>query len=271
MLTFLFWNLNRKPLQARVARLAAAHDVDVVILAEGNESIPSVERRLNSTGKRLYHGTPGDHGRTAIYARFSRDFVTPVGRSSPFISIQRLRLPARAEILLAAAHLPSRLFRSPDSQNALCSPVSSSIRDAEQKAGHSRTILVGDFNLNPFEPGMVGAVGLHGAMTRDLAMRGSRIVDDQSYPFFYNPMWSRLGDGSPGPPGTYYHDRSGHVSYFWNMFDQVLVRPDLLAYFATDDVQILTDDGIEPLLTRKGRPDRATGSDHLPLLFRLEL
>jgi len=84
-------------------------------------------------------------------------------------------------------------------------------------------------------------------------------------------MWGHFGDGSIGPPGTYYDDRSGHVAYFWNMFDQVLVRPDLLDYFATEDVQILTDDGLEALLTRNGRPDSTMASDHLPLLFRLDL
>ena len=34
MLTFLFWNLNGKPLQHTLAKLAARHQVDVLILAE---------------------------------------------------------------------------------------------------------------------------------------------------------------------------------------------------------------------------------------------
>ena len=271
MLSFLFWNLNGKPLDTRVARIVAAHDVDVVILAECAVSVPSVERALNAASQRLFHGIAGDHHRTVVYVRFSRDFVTPVGGESRLASIRRVRLPARPEILLAAVHLHSRLYRGPESLNAACFPLSASIRRAEEEAGHSRTILVGDFNLNPFEPGVVGAVGLHGVMTRDIARRGSRIVDDHAYPFFYNPMWGLLGDSSTGPPGTYYHDRSGHVAHFWNMFDQVLVRPALLDYFATDNVQILTDDGFEPLLTSNGRPDKAMASDHLPLIFRLDL
>lgn len=34
MLTFLFWNVNKKPNEERIARLARLHGVDVVILAE---------------------------------------------------------------------------------------------------------------------------------------------------------------------------------------------------------------------------------------------
>jgi hypothetical protein len=34
MTTFLFWNLNKSPLEALVAELAEMHQVDVLILAE---------------------------------------------------------------------------------------------------------------------------------------------------------------------------------------------------------------------------------------------
>lgn len=33
MTTFLFWNLNRKPLAERVAKIAARYEVDVIVLA----------------------------------------------------------------------------------------------------------------------------------------------------------------------------------------------------------------------------------------------
>ena len=33
-INFLFWNVNRQPLQERVGRIAKTHDVDVLCLAE---------------------------------------------------------------------------------------------------------------------------------------------------------------------------------------------------------------------------------------------
>jgi hypothetical protein len=53
------------------------------------------------------------------------------------------------------------------------------------------------------------------------------------------------------------------------MFDQVLIRPSLLDTLAPDGVEKVTHAGRFPLLTPGGLPDRARGSDHLPLLFRL--
>ncbi|AGP34359.1 hypothetical protein BE04_41665 [Sorangium cellulosum] len=84
-------------------------------------------------------------------------------------------------------------------------------------------------------------------------------------------MWSRFGDGSPGPPGTYYRDGGEHITFFWNMYDQVLIRPDLLDAFRPEELEILHADGASSLLTQGGLPDRGRASDHLPVLFRLSL
>ena len=47
-----------------------------------------------------------------------------------------------------------------------------------------------------------------------------RFVQGTDYPFFYNPMWGLFGDGREGPAGSYYYAKSGHETYFWNIFDQ---------------------------------------------------
>ncbi len=138
-------------------------------------------------------------------------------------------------------------------------------------AGHTRTLLVGDLNMNPFESGMIAAGSLNAVMTRDLADRVTRRVQRRDYPFFYNPMWSLLGDATRGPAGTYYRDSGDHHDYFWNMFDQVLVRPTLLPHFRNEDIMIPSDDGTASLLNARGFLDENCASDHLPLLFKLNL
>jgi hypothetical protein len=55
------------------------------------------------------------------------------------------------------------------------------------------------------------------------------------------------------------------------MTDQVLMRPDLMASFQNENLTVLTVDGDRSLLTRKGFPDASFASDHLPVLFRLDL
>ena len=105
-------------------------------------------------------------------------------------------------------------------------------------------------------------------MTVAVAQLRTREIRGQEYPMMYNPMWGVLGDRTIGPPGTYYRASSGSVNYFWNTFDQVLVRPALVPHLSA--VRVLDTDGTDSLLTANGLPDTANGSDHLPLFFRLE-
>jgi hypothetical protein len=130
-------------------------------------------------------------------------------------------------------------------------------------------VLVGDLNMNPFESGVVGANGLHAVMTQERAQRGVRKVGGKEYPFFYNPMWGFFGDLTKGPPGTYHYDSAEQVTYFWNIFDQVLIRPALLQHFDATSLKVISGDEKISLLNEQGIPDKANVSDHLPIVFRL--
>lgn len=270
MTTFLFWNLNRKSLCNVVANLAWRHDIDVLMLAESATSAATMLKALNPPGRSAYQFARGLCHRIQLFVRFSEWLIRPVHEADR-LTIRHLSLPGLRDILLAVVHLPSKLHWGADSQAFECVALADSIRTAERLVGHSRTVLVGDFNMNPFEAGVVAANGLHGVMARSVAAKAGRTVQGKEYPFFYNPMWGLFGDGSPGPAGTYYRGGSEHVVYFWNMFDQVLVRPDLLDRFHNRELVILHSDGDTSLLSRDGTPNLRTASDHLPVLFRLHL
>jgi hypothetical protein len=143
------------------------------------------------------------------------------------------------------------------------------IATTEDGLSNNRTILVGDFNANPFDPGVVSAFGLHAMMTKKIALKRVRTVQGESCPYFYNPMWGLFGDGTPGPAGTYYLHSSKPINHFWNMYDQVLLRPELVG--ALQELRILDTDGNQSLLTAVGVPDKDGASDHLPVLFRLDI
>lgn len=270
MVSFMFWNIHKKPLAKIIRSLAELHDVDVILLAESEIRTSSLLTTLNRNGHANYHFAPGNCTRIQIFTRFSEDFIKPTFETDR-LTIRHLNLPGLTDILLAVTHFPSKLFWSDQSQSLECVVLANDIKRAERLLGHSRLILVGDLNMNPFEFGVAGALGLHSVMTRDIARRGSRLVKGRRYPFFYNPMWGLFGDIGPGPPGTYYYRSSEHVSYFWNIYDQVLIRPDLVRRFNTDDLAILDTDGNLSLTSDRGIPDRSIGSDHLPVYFTIDL
>lgn len=244
------------------------NDVDVLILAECANVPAEILTGLNQQTT-LFHYASGICESIRIFTSFSQKFIRPVHEGARF-TMRRIQLPLRAEVLLVAAHMPSKLRWRDSSQEHEVISLADDIRAAEKRVKHRRTVLVGDFNMQPFENGMTSAKGLHGVMSRQIASRGTRIVQEREYPFFYNPMWSLMGDLSDGPPGSYYYDSAQQIEHYWWMFDQVLIRPELVTNSGDNRYRLLTKIGNKSLVDGKGKPNSQIGSDHLPLYFEID-
>jgi hypothetical protein len=282
MLTFLFWNLDGRAIPNVVANLARRHDVDVLMLAECAIPVPALLQELNRGNPSPYR-EPDSRSiceRILLVPRFSPQLLLRRAES-PYYTCRLLRRSGRPELTLFVVHLGSKLFQSDASQSLAMPGLSAVVRSVEKRVGRERTMVVGDLNMNPFEAGIAGAEGLHAVMTREIAQKGRRRVAGVDHPFFYNPMWGHFGDrthtlhppGTPehDPPGTCYYPARESRWYFWNMYDQVLLRPSLLPFFRNDELKIVTRDGVTSFLDQNGHPDRKVVSDHLPLLFRLRI
>lgn len=269
MLRFLFWNINRKPIEGLIAELAEEHAVDVLVLAECATPAGAVLQTINNRSA-IFHFHEGHCNRVAIFTRFIRKFHQVEFETKDF-TIRSLTLPASDPLLIAAAHLPSKLRWSDSSQGVECAEFAACIRRVEEGVGHRRTVVIGDLNLNPFEIGIFAADKLNAVMTKELALRRAPAIKGRQFPFFYNPMWGRFGDRTEGPPGTYYYVRPDYERLYWHIFDQVLLRPELIPFFRDEELKILDRVGSISLLDGRGLPDRAFASDHLPILFSLDI
>lgn len=279
MLSMLFWNLRGNQVSTwsnRVARLrqsvknfAIHFDIDLLLFAESGFEPSDGVGDLNQQNRGVYRVPPSIVDRFQIYSRLPDDAVTSQYDSPDSrLTIRRVRRPG-GEILLAVLHFQSQLFFSETEQALLATELRKNVELTEDTVGHQRTVLIGDLNMNPFDPGVAAAGALHAVMTQGLAGPEGRVVAGQQYRLFYNPMWGHFGDRTPGPPGTLYYSTSTPVNYYWNIFDQVLLRPELAP--ALRELTILDHDGQESLLTATGRPRVAELSDHLPILCRLDV
>ncbi|MGV3724382.1 MAG: endonuclease/exonuclease/phosphatase family protein [Actinomycetota bacterium] len=272
MLRFIFWNLHRHASPETLARLAQRHEADIVIVAEAAR--PPVEYQLALNREASAYHYRSTTGGLRLFFRLPSAAIEVLDLPDadlPHWCMWRVRVPGGSEFLLVGVHLLSKRWTTELGQQQEARLLAESIRNAESLLGHRRTVVVGDFNMNPFETSMVAAAGLHAVSTREVALRAERVVQARSYPFFYNPMWSCFGDSSPGPPGTYHYASGDHLTYFWNVFDQVLIRPELIACLPAESVQVLTDDGVASLASPLGRPDAAACSDHFPIAFSLDV
>jgi hypothetical protein len=270
MITFLFWNIQGKPLQQRVARLVTRYGVDVLILAEcvplPNEIL--IALRARTVAHWVY--PPASSERLRVFTRLPAasvvDLFTEVFDR---MTIREIRPPGAPAFLLAGVHLPSKFgWKDPD-HTSWIHFITEDLQRIEGR-GTGRLVLVGDLNMDPFDAGVVGGFGLHALSTKDLAIRRSERVAQGRLcnRTFFNPMWRFLADRGRGPSGTYYRRESVPVNHYWHALDQVLVRPELADKVV--NVEILDHDGTEPLTHPDGGwPDPDQASDHLPLLFTI--
>ena len=153
MIHFFFWNFNTKGTiehpESIVAQTALKHDADLIVLTESRVAPVLIVEELNRH-ESAFHIPETHHTRFAIFTRFPSVFLEPF-EDHPRMSLRRLRLPGRLEILIGVVHFPDRRNHPPSEQRSVSFEMAEFLRDAETRAGHRRTILVGDFNMNPFD------------------------------------------------------------------------------------------------------------------------
>jgi endonuclease/exonuclease/phosphatase family metal-dependent hydrolase len=272
MISFLFWNIGKNDrVAASVGRIAAASSVDLILLAECPDSLSGCLTALNSSGTGPYHEVSApERPKVRVLSRLAAGSLTAqFTNSSRDMTIWRLQANDPQTVLLAAVHLPSKAGGVTEADQITWAQfLAQDVARIEDLEGARDTILVGDLNMNPFEPGVVSVMGLHGLMTRELARQPDRRHRGREFRRFYNRMWGLFGDRTPGPPGTFYWDASVPSNHHWHILDQVLLRPSLMDRWR--NVQVLGGDGQRSFL-RDGVVSKDDLSDHLPLLFQLDI
>jgi hypothetical protein len=269
-LNVLFWNVGKKDLTPQLVNLSQSKDVDIFILAENPVSSVRLIQALNEPESYFFSNHPlSQCDKITIVTRFHYGLIEPIEESRR-MTTRLVHLITGENFLLTALHLVDKSNFSPESQNEAASLVAADLLRIEERHNSDRHVVIGDFNMNPFETGMIKANGFHGTMSSEIATKGSRTVQARDYPYFYNPTWGLLGDLSEAVPGTYYYQHAEHICFQWNVFDQVLIRPSMLGNFVKSSLAIVQHDGINSLLTLRNLPNKTDYSDHLPLFFSLQ-
>ncbi|GAA4464527.1 endonuclease/exonuclease/phosphatase family protein [Novipirellula rosea] len=267
-LNVLFWNVNGEIDLSLLAKMVDELDVSLLCLAESTIDNAELLNRISARGDRHFKNLRLMTPKLTVITRSDIAGDERYSDINGRLSVLGLKV-AKQEFLFAAVHLQSMNNTDEKDRFTEACIVADQIRAVEEEHSNNRTILCGDLNMNPFSDGVVAAKAFHAIADRRIVQRGARVVQNREYPFFYNPMWNFLGDETDGPPGTLYYRHSGHVSYEWNMFDQVLIRPQCLGFYR--GVSVLTESCGISLAKKSGRPNRKKYSDHFPLLINFEV
>lgn len=269
-MNILFWNTNKKDLSDIVVALANENNIDMLFLAESGIKPHLLLTKLNNVSNRYYFNRIRGCEKIHIYTRYNDRALKIISETSRITARELYSYKLKESISFICLHYQSKVNWDEGDQNAYSSEIQNFIKRVEAKTRHKNTIVFGDFNMHPFQNGMIQSTGLHSTMDANVALKRSRRIEDNIYDYLYNPMWSFLGDNSKGKvSGTLYYSPSKPLNYHWNLFDQVLIRPSLIASFDNSYLDIITKFSNIDLL-KNGIIDNAY-SDHLPIKFSLKI
>ena len=265
-MNILFWNINKTYIPKHINRIIETENIDIVILAENPIPPDTLLTTLNFNRASFYYAQSSGCRKLDVFTKFNHSYIKPISEYDR-LSIRLVSIPGTNPFLLAMVHMPDKRNWTDDDQMFECVRLADSIIKAEKELKNTYTMLVGDFNMDPFEKGIVSSKGLHAIMCKKIASEKSRIVQGEEYPFFYNPMWNFMGDETEGPVGTYYYRSAKHINYFWHTFDQVLLRPSFFNGSKLPHVKIIQLDLKEIKCEETGNKQ----PDHYPIAVNLPL
>ncbi len=265
-ITFLTWNIHQKDCLQPLKEILNDFQVDILLL---NESLLDDLQIYQETGlKRII----SLHKKCKFYSKLP-DATFYLHNDNVSNHILCCCLKTQNDIILiAGVHLPSKLWRDEDTQATMSIDHIEDINLQQKQLKLTQVIVFGDFNMNPFDKGMIDAKGFNSVSDKTTA-KITRKLNAREYERFYNPTFSLLGDFIPTTrvqkvAGTYYLDNLKSVNeYHWNMLDNVLLKGNIIDTLDLPTIQIIQQTKSYNLVNLNN--NSFTFSDHLPLLFKL--
>lgn len=270
-MNILFWNTYKNNAKGNIDKCLIdfifEKQCDIIVLAEYEDNVKSICDMINSLCKEEYIPIPNYGGCERIKGIINKKYKTESINEQSRYQIIKIQTTSY-KLLVGMIHNISKLRNSEEEQKEILRLFHNDICKEEENHKTKNTLVIGDFNSNPFEASCISASIMHAIPYAEEVKKTTRIIQNQVYHKFYNPMWKLFGRCEE-PYATYYYNNSKMINYYWNMFDQVIFRPELINSFIDDSLTIVTNTKNHDLLNGN-KPNKKYYSDHLPIYCTLK-
>jgi hypothetical protein len=258
----IYWNSKQHADFSTIKDILLDEVPDILFLSETNEAtITSNLAELNISNYEHFDN-PGC-SRIIILRKSERKLS--ISRQDYYYSAVK---DISSGVIIISVHLPSQMYQSMDGLKSYIRSFRDEI-DVEFGNSSSKDILViGDFNINPFEKPMIDFDGFSASNSRKLRRSATHLKSTRE--LYYNPTWTLYGKNNF--PGTKYFKRPSGSAFDileHHFLDQVLVSFSLSQKIVSECVKVLE------VTTNKMFFDIPSNSvllsDHLPLIYEYEI
>ncbi len=261
MLNILFWNLHRNAIEDYLTACIEEKQIDIAVLAE-YRGINYEKLKDNLCGfYSLHQGLKADKTKVMLISR-NNIKINVIQELSRYV-IYKIQTLLKTYIIVGLHLEDRRNYDSDDRINTIKS-ITSDLERIERQFQCKNTIVIGDFNANPFDKEIVGYHGFNAvlfkAVMEECEVRTRQSNEKQR---FYNPMIHYISEDTRMYGSYYYTSDSSNL--YWYCFDQVLFRKPLINDI--NSIQYIKKIGETDLIARS--QPKSCISDHLPLFVSI--
>lgn len=253
----LFWNLKNNSNEKWLSELIRENDVDIAIFAEyQSTSFDDVITKLDNNY--IHHDGYGACEKVTLICK--KSIETTINREQSRYTLYSCVVNQHLYNIVGV-HLPSPSSSDSNDRKNIIRDIVQDINEREKEAKNRMTIVIGDFNCNPFDEEIIQKDSFNAVLFKSLIVQQEMIkYRDRVWRRFYNPIIHFLSEDTNTYGSLYYS--SGSAPLYWNSYDQILVRKELIDCISSlQYIRKITGKG----LIRDVKPITSI-SDHLPLL-----
>lgn len=258
----IYWNTNKIKNLSTILDICISENPDVFFLSEIDEKIIENEIKELDNINYLHFLNPGS-SRVSIITK--KQLNIKLGLQNKYYT--NVKLPD-LDIELISLHLPSQMFQHFD---ALKEFIRDFRKDIDINIGvpdEKRILLIGDFNVSPFDKPMIDFDGF--SATNSINSRDKITHLTKNKAIYYNPTWQLYSNTNF--PGTKYFRRPSGSSYDvleHHFLDQVVISTKLCRELKSENIEVIKKSK-KYTYYNKGS-NVIMESDHLPLSYKISI
>lgn len=256
----IYWNTNKIEELLQIVDICNSEDPDVFFLSEIDKNRLEKETELLDQNNYFYLSNPGS-ARVSIIVR--KGLSIELGLQNKYYT--NVRLP-EFDLDLISLHLPSQMFQHFDGLKEF---IRDFRKDIDLNIGipnEKRILLIGDFNVSPFDKPMIDFDGF--SATNSLNSRQTITHLGKNKALYYNPTWKLYSNTDF--PGTKYFKRPSASSYDileHHFLDQVVISTKLSRELKKEEIKVIEKS--KKYTYYNIGSNVVLESDHLPLSYEI--
>jgi len=259
---FIYWNTKKNSDASVILEILNEEFPDVLFLSETEESlILNILSQLDSINYKHFENPGCD--RIKIIAR--KNLNVSLSKQSTYYSALR---DSENDVTIVSVHLPSQLYQNIDGLKGFMRDFRHEIDQEIGSSVNDNIILIGDFNINPFDKPMIDFDGFSASNSKTLKKESVHLSKRKS--LYYNPTWMLYAKNNF--PGTIYYRRPSAFSYDvleHHFLDQVLLSYNMSQNIFSEKISILEKTTHHTFFDATSNSIKL--SDHLPLIYEYKI